>query len=244
MKVGFICLHYGKDYLGYAIKAVYDLLDEIFIAYSPVPSHGHESSMSCPDSRDQLKNAAFMFGDPQNKIKWYEGTWGREGDHRDEVFKRYPNASLICVIDSDEIWDPNVFSNITDHCLKHTARNFKQRLVTPWRSFNWLCKDEMMPDRFYKPKQQGTLYVPSELGVYYHMGYAIREELMNYKLSCHGHKNELKNDWFNNVFMKWPERKEDLHPTCDNIWHAKPFDKNELPNVLRDHPYWNLEVIR
>ncbi len=189
--------------------------------------------------------AAFRFGDPQNKIQWIEGEWGNEGAHRDMAVQLYPDADLIAVVDADEIWPTTDFAAITEWCLHQPNRTFKQKLRTPWRSFNFICDDEMKPDRFIRPKQIGSTYVPTELGYFYHFGYARAPSAIHYKLSCHGHKNELRPNWFENTFMKWSpfNNINDCHPTCVGFWNPKPFDKNLLPPLMRSHPYWDLDLI-
>lgn len=247
MKVAFVCLHYGSDYLGYAIKPIYDSVDKIVIAYASQPSHGHSTPLTNPDSRQACYDAAHMWGDPQNKIQWIDGNWKHEGLHRQIVWDLYPKANLISIVDADEIWHPEQFAAVQEWCMTKPVRNFKQKLVTPWRSFNWLCTDEMRPDRFYRPDMpMNTIeYVPQEIGIYYHMGYAREPKHIEYKMSCHGHKCELKGNWFRDKYMAWSPTNNigDLHPTCKDTWNAKPFDKNLLPTVLRSHPYWDKPII-
>jgi hypothetical protein len=245
--IGFCALHYGKEYLPYVVHQIYPVIDELFIAYAPTPSHGHASTLKCPDSKEELHNAVFAHGDPQNKIKWYEGKWQHEGEQRDSIFERCGDAKLISVFDSDEIWHTDQLQNTIDWCLKQPARNFKQKLTTPWRSFNYVCTDEMRPDRFYRPDQlKGTIaYIPQDISIFYHMGYAISSACCLYKLSCHGHQNEWRANWFAEKWSKWrPDNNvNDCHPTCKNTWEPKPFDKNLLPQIMRSHPYWSLDII-
>jgi len=246
MKVAFFCLHYGSDYLSYAIRSIIDVVDKVFIAYSPTPSHGHQGSSDNPDSKQKCYEAAHQ-NNSTHKIHWIEGKWAHEGDHRDSVFRTYPNARLISVVDADEIWHTDQFAAMQEWCLSQPAFAFKQKLRTLWRSFNWIVDDEMMPDRFYRLDQpRGTFrYTPREIGIFYHFGYARKPENIRYKLSIHGHKNELKARWFEDKYLAWSPNNNigDLHPTCNNIWNAKPFDKSLLPTILENHPYRNLEVI-
>jgi hypothetical protein len=246
MIVGFMVMHYGCDYAGYAIKSVYDHVDVMLVAYSPEPSHGHSSSLTNPESKGDCRKAVFSFGDPQNKIRWTEGTYSSEGKHRDVVWNMYPKADLVAVVDADEVWHSDRFATIRDWVLKSPGRNFKQALRTPWRSFTWVCDDPMMPDRWYKPGKGGDAYVPQEFGPFYHMGYARKPEYIKYKLSCHGHKCEMRGNWFQDKFIKWETDKTltDVHPTCENMWTPKKFDREELPPILRQHPYWNLGLIK
>lgn len=246
MKVAFICLHYGSDYLAYAVKSIYDNVDKILVAYSDKPSHGHSSNLTNPDTRQKCYDAAHMC-DTKGKIDWMDGTWPNEGAHRNIVFSKYPDADLVCVVDADEIWHPDQFAAAQEWCLQQNARNYKQSLVTLWRSFNWVCHDNMMPDRFYRPKlpPQTFAYVPKEIAQYIHAGYARDVESMKYKIESHGHKNEWRADWFRDKFLSWSPANNigDLHPTCHDTWNAVQFDKNNLPALMHDHPYWDLELI-
>ncbi len=245
MIVGFVCLHYGSDYLGYAIKSIYPCVDKILIAYSQAPSHGHSSDMRNPDNREACHAAAFQFGDPQNKIQWIDGHWSQEGNHRDVVHTMYPDASLVVVVDADEIWHTHELAKSIEWVMTQPVRQIKVRLRTPWRSFNWICDDQMMPDRFYRPRQEGIAYLPGEIGTFYHFGYAREPKHIEYKLTCHGHKNELKSKWFENVYMRWSPTNNipDLHPTCVGTWNAQPFDKLLLPEVMQEHPYRSKDLI-
>lgn len=245
-RVGFICLHYGLDYLAYAIKSVYDSLDVILIVYASNPSHGHTTGLKCPDTRDALRDVAYSY-DPHNKIQWVDGEYADEGRHRDMPFILHPDANLICVIDSDEIWEPSQFAAAQEFCFKTPVRNFKAGLDTLWRSFSWHASDQMCPDRFYRPDFPVNTfnYVPREIGQFWHFGYAISCELMEYKLSCHGHKNEMADNWLDAKYRNWSPQNliEDTHPTCRNIWTPKPFDKNLLPQHMRQHKWWDLNLI-
>jgi hypothetical protein len=245
MIVGFMIMHYGSDYAGYAIQSIYDQIDHMLVAYAPVPSHGFRSGKSNPDSRESCRNSIYTFGDPKNKIEWVEGAWSDEGKHRSVIWEKYPQSKLVCVIDADEIWHPEQFAAVKNFALKTPKNAFKLNLRTPWRSFNWICDDGMAPDRFYMPGQKGFLVVPREVGIFYHMGYAREAKHVEYKMSCHGHSNELRRNWFPEKFLRWEKDKTiaDVHPTCVGIWNPQPFDKNLLPPILRQHPYWSKDVI-
>ena len=247
MIVANIAMHYGSDYVAYAIKPIYDHVDKIVVAYAEKPSHGHSSNLVNPDTRSLCYDAVYQSGDPKNKIRWIDGVWRQECDQRNIIFDLYPNADMICLVDADEIWHSHEFAATLEWCLRSPVKACKQSLRTPWRSFNWICDDQMIPDRWFKPKlsEYTTVNVPQEIGVYYHMGYARELKHIKYKLSCHGHTDEIFKGWFENKYSSWSPTNNipDLHPTCSGFWYASPFDKYLLPVVLRDHPYWNKSLI-
>ena len=74
-----------------------------------------------------------------------------------------------------------------------------------------------------------------------HYGYAQRSEIVRYKMSTHGHKNEWRRDcdWFNDIFMN-PSRTTDLHPVGSDFWNYETVD---VPVFMRDHPYAQLEIV-
>jgi len=90
--------------------------------------------------------------------------------------------------------------------------------------------------------------VPRTLGPIYHFGYAVTDETMAYKWRIHGHKDELRPGWLDGKWQAWPPE-DDCHPTngrkTDGTgwWNPEPFDKWQLPELLRGHPYWDLERV-
>ena len=64
-------LHFGVDFLPYAIRSVADVVDEFLIMYSPVPNHGtYSSPLRNPETRDQLMAAAYSVA--PDKTRWLE----------------------------------------------------------------------------------------------------------------------------------------------------------------------------
>jgi hypothetical protein len=246
MIVAYSVVHYGSDYIGYAIKSVYDHVDKILIFYTNKPSHGHSSNLNNPDSRDRVKNAAYnTFGDPQNKIIWEEGNWEHEGKHRDHAVDTAAKhgADVVLVLDTDEIWPKDVLEKFLDQVTKSTRYQFGIRMLTFWRNFSTICIDDMLPIRAKKPKISNRDYEWID-GRVLHFGYARKSEDIAYKISCHGHSNEWDKNWYSKKFLGWPGcGNADLHPTCKNTWAAQPYDKTTLPEFMKSHPYYNLEII-
>ena len=251
MKVSvYVCCHYGTDYLGYAIRSVIDQVDEVLVAYTPKPSHGHQTDMVCPDTREELLEIARAVAG--SKLTWMEGTYHHEGLHRTAGVDECEH-DLVMVLDSDEIWSPDRLAyalervrnpNIYRHADQKRDCIPREWLVNPehlWKSFNHICRDQMSPVRFIrKDGEEGSkAYLPAS---YYHMGYARSVKDIEYKISIHGHKNEWRPEWLE-MFRNWKPGTNDVHPTCNDIWNPEPFDKMQLPAVLREHPYYGLDVI-
>jgi hypothetical protein len=244
-------LHYGKDYLSYALRSVYHSVDQLHVFYTPTPSHGHTTNISPIETKEELQQAAYAY-DPENKIRWYDILGLRnEGEQRDLALKTVENAGaeLVVVVDYDEIWDKGILEEMLIEVEISSNRNHLINMFHFWRSFNWVCQDNGWPVRIIDLRySEGIGYLSSDIGRIYHFGYAVTDKIMNYKWQIHGHKSELRPDWFSTYWFAWPPV-ENCHPTNgrneqgEPFWKPEPFDKRQLPEFMRGHPFYNLEKI-
>lgn len=238
-------LHYGKDYLSYALRSVYHSVDRLNIFYTPDPSHGHTTNVNPPETKEELMKAAFAY-DPDSKIKWYDMlVVTNEGKQRDLALQTCQDngAELVVVVDYDEIWHKEQLELALVNAWESTFRNHFVNMIHFWRSFDWACRDDNWPVRIIdlRAPNKAINYIPREVAQVFHFGYAVRDEIMRYKWEIHGHKNELKPDWLDKT---WAYAKlKNCHPTNDNFWNADVFDKRKLPELMWNHPFWNLEII-
>lgn len=245
-----IC-HYGRDYLSYSLRSVSPLVEKSYIFYTSHPSHGHATDIVPPESREEIMAS---IPEPEwGKLIWVdtEGFW-TEGPQRDYAVKTLINegAEIIINLDYDEVHSTEVLDKMLKEVWdRNIARNHLVNMLHFWRSFNWVCTDDGWPVRIIDTRRTGGVnYLSTELGRVNHMGYAITDKILRYKLSCHGHKDELRENWYKECWEPWPPP-ENVHPTNgrksngEGWWNPKPYDKNLLPVVLHSHPYFNLERI-
>lgn len=247
MKVmGFMTLHYGKEYLKEALLSVRDHVDIMVVSYTAKPSHGHTSELICPDTRDELYNICReVVGD---KLAWNEQEFfANENTHRSVRYKYAAKAKydLILTVDADEVMVgiPQALEYAYNNPERYYGidgyKNF-------FRSFNWICTDGFRPIRIENLKRNNQLQNLNCPMTIYHFSCALREEVMRYKYSSFGHANEIKKDYLNEIFYKWHPVTNplgDLHCVSFNLWNAVSFDKTQLPEYLKQHPYYNLEII-
>ena len=234
-------VHYGLDYIGSALRSVYNQVDAIHVVYSPHPSHGFKTDLLPPETREQLMAAALDVGP---KVQWHDvDRFWTEGPHRDYALSLC-RGDLALVVDADEVWEPATLEAALKHAYdKADARTWLINFTTPWRSFRWVVRDNMWPVRIHdlrQPQDAGPGYIPKELGDIWHFGYAVRDSIMKYKLSCHGHRREWRPDWYLTKWDVWPPQ-PDCHPTCLDTWFPEPYNKNKLPQVMWGHPFFNVE---
>lgn len=240
MICGCYVLHYGREWLFHSMRSVRPYVDEIFVFYTPKPSFGHSTSLPCPETREELMEISKQFG-----VKWFEGEYVREQQHRDSavVVCDRAGADTILVVDADEVWDPDHLKGVLNYVDGSKVKEWRVNMRHFWRSLNWICDDPCMPVRVIVPGGAGEGYLPVELGKVWHMGYAQSSRIIRYKMAIHGHANVIPPGWFKNVFLKWKPGVNDVHPTNEDFWHPKLFDKQEVESLVGDHPYYRLNGV-
>jgi len=232
--IGLSILHYGSDYLGDAIWSISDAVDEHHIIYSKQPSFSFTTGLKCPDTEEQLRDIAES---ANNKIVWHSyESFGHEGHHRNEI-KRFTNVKdMIVVVDADEIWDKADLDRSITEAANTKARNFNiNGFVNFWKSFDYVVIDWFQPTRIYRYDQPNETKVLN--ATIYHLGYMITPEAMRYKLSIHGHRNDIEavHGSADKYFDKWLNWDKpgcgivDLHPASETIWHDAELYKGKLP---------------
>lgn len=239
--IGYIPLYYGAEYLDACIKSMAPYVEKIIIVYTDKPSQGHATKIECPETEEQLKAIALSASD---KVEWHKGNFGFEAQHRDYILKHSEGYDLVFTLDADEIVEPNDI----EHALKLAYESDKRHIgfagfINFWRSFNHACYDGFIPYRIVNLRNGGgTGQVDCRV---YHFSTAQSIETVRFKWNVSGHKDELRKGWIDNIYLGWtPENNlQDLHPVALGLWNAVPFDKNTLPEVLKQHPNFNKELI-
>lgn len=246
MKVlAYIPLHYGSEYLDATIRSIDDYVDQILILYTEQPSYGQYGRLQNPDNRQMLVNIAEK---ASKKIKWVDiHSIGQEHQHRQMAFGYAKGFDLIMAVDADEVWHPDHIKEAQEAALATGKKNVSvggDRWYHFWRSFNEVNQDGFYPVRFHcVGGSEGSTIIHK--GLIYHMGYAQSEVITRYKISVHGHKS-IPGSWFNDKWLTYKKGKTThLHPDSQDVWiETKEFDKETLPDILKEHKYFNLSQIR
>ena len=233
--LAYMPLHYGKDYLEYALHSIHDHVDEVLILYTARPSYGHVGKIPNPDSKEELFAICKKF----HKVTWQEViNVTRENEHRQRAITYGQNNKydVLIAVDSDEIWKPGSVREVISE-VKDSKFRFHGIAGSQWLHF-WRNHKEVNTDGFY-PMRAVNLNVKEasqtiiKKGFIYHMGYAISEELMRYKLSCHGHKSEIADNWFRDKWLNYERGvTTHLHPASQDVWIETKDFKGELPYGL------------
>ncbi len=248
---GFCGLHYGSEYLRQSLLSIRDHIDSMYIAYSPIPTHGFGTTDPCPDNEKEMFDIAMeVMG---TKLIWttFPNGFGAEGAHRNERYKHAANFQLILTIDADEIFEPKEIRAALDF-----AYNGKERFygitgyINFFRNFSHCCRDGFAPIRIENTMVSAD-NMTQNLGcplTIYHFSLCQREETLRYKFKVFGHANEIKPNYLEEKYYAWtPEKINEVthvHPTSDGIWQiCEKFDKTTLPQILKDHPNYNKDLV-
>jgi len=249
--VSLTVLHYGREWLEWALRAIYPFVDEMHVFYTPHPSHGHrETRHKCPDSQEELYDIVASF--PNSRWHIVRQFWN-EGPHRDYAKQACfdSGADMILVVDADEVWDPDDLDDSINEAAGKPGI-YKSRIRgNLWKGLGWVCRDELMPDRIVVPGSNEPRYLSG--GGFWHFGYAVAVQTVIYKMSIHGHRNEIRPDW-TYLYQEWkgPEDTPEcgVHPTngCDSrtgrgFWIPEAFDRKEIEHLVGDHPYFDEELV-
>lgn len=237
--LGYTPLLYGKEYLRESLLSIRDHVDKHVILYTTQPSFGHGTESSCPDSEAEMKTIAEeVLGD---KLIWIRGAWGQEGAHRGEILRYSGGYDGILAIDADEVYCQKTLPTAIEMAMSSGKMyNGFGGYINFWRSFNHACYDGFTPIRFtnLRGESEGYAVVPCTV---YHFSCAQRRDLMKFKTEIHGHKNEIRPNWLEEIYFG--DTMKDLHLTSIGLWDATPFDKTQLPESLKKHAYYNLDRI-
>lgn len=243
--LAYIPLHYGAEYLDATIRSINDHVDEILILYTSTPSYGQNGRLRNPDTEAQLKKIA---NEASNKIKWVNiPPTTQENNHRKMVFRYAKGFDLIMAVDADEVWHPDYVRPAIEAAYESKSLNVNiggDRWYHFWRSFNEVNQDGFYPTRFHVVNGNPDPVIIHE-GLIYHMGYAQSEAITRYKISVHGHK-DIPGSWLHDKWIKYKKGvTKYLHPDSQDVWiETKDFDKTTLPQILKDHPYYDLDRIK
>ncbi len=244
MIVGYTMLHYGVDYLEYALRALEPFVDKHVIVFTDRPSW-QSTALPCPDNRHMLYEIAD--GVLSGKLIWVEG----DPQNYQTVRKHVPDADMIIETDADEIWPTALIHDVLWQYRGQALFGGTYRVPMQhfWRSFNHVCRDSSWPVRLWT---SGRGYVNStgdrmlpfgDKTPIHHFGYARDLAAMRYKIDTSMHKSEWRTGWWDSVFMRYPERLQDLHPVSVGLWNAVEYDKAGLPKIMHSHPYYERSVI-
>lgn len=243
--IGFLSIHYGKEYLRESLMSIINHVEEMVVAYSKYPSHGQRVKQDCPDTEEEIfLICKEVCGD---KLIWRRSdSYVSEAHHRDVRYAHAQGYDLILTIDADEVFEEKEIDNALQYAFNNPERYYGIKgYVNFWRSFDFACYDGFRPIRIenlHNMNQKQNLECPLTI---YHFSTCQSEPVLRYKMKAFGHASEIRNRWFEDKYYAWTKENQvqDIHPVSLNLWNAAPFDRNKLPAYLLTHPNAYKELI-
>ena len=234
-------IHYGSEYLAYSMQSIRQSVDHIIVLYSSNPTYGHSGNIPNPDTKQDILSICQQFN--AELFDLTNHNISRENKHRQMAFqyaKGY-NADILVAVDYDEVWE-NLDGAIQQAAqqpafelqIRHNSWNHF------WKTFNEINKDGFQPVRIFNLNGDRSIKGLVDHGTIHHFGYAISPELMQYKISCHGHKSEIPKNWYKEKWLNYKKGETThLHPASQTVWiETEKFNKTKLPHFMRKHPLY------
>ena len=91
-----------------------------------------------------------------------------------------------------------------------------------------------------------VMHIPPDEAVFYHFSYAKTPKVMREKLSTFSHAHEILSGWYENIWIKWPNDRlmKNVHPTDPQKFPSvDEISTEDLPEVMKEHPFYNMDII-
>ena len=212
------CVYNEDEYIEYSIRSVYDAVDQVYVLLGEQPYSAYNAN-----ARAQFQTA-----------------------DRTEEIVRHPDVGQF-IVKCDLFWRSFRYRIPADELAWMPRRIFK---LTRWSELGKSHIPLPFPASFVgnnKTNSWGTVHhIEPSRAIFYHFSYARSPEKMREKLLTYSHAHEIPSGWYERVWLRWPEARDmtNLHPVDPPKFpRAVRCELSDLPEVMADHPYFNLDVI-
>ena len=242
--LGFMPIYYAGSYLKEALLSVRDHVDKMVVAYTRKPSQGFNVDVVCPDTEESiLFTCQEVLGE---KLIWEPAmSYPSESHHREVRYKHAENYDLILSVDTDEVMLG--LEEALNYAATSTSRYYGiDGYVNFFRSHEWCCLDGFRPIRIENLHANNTGQDLNCKMRILHFSLCQSEAIMRLKYKTFGHASEIRPNYLEEIFYKWSPTNNipDLHPVALGLWNAIPYDKDAMPDYLKEHVNHNKEIIR
>lgn len=270
------CVYNEEEYLEYAVKSILPAVSRVFILLGKAPYNAYNPNAREESRKDGTEPIADRLAQMDPKITLIKGIWDSEIDHRNYGMELCLKEGMdyYWLIDGDEVYRQDHLDNILNGIkAQPKIGTFIVKCHIFWRSFAYRIPAQQMswrPRRIFKITRHrnllgikipygikftgqnetnslGKVYeFPPEQAVFYHFSYARNAKAMEDKFRTFSHAHEIKQEWVDRVWKKWPENREmaDIHPVDPPKFpKALHVPQTDFPDVLKSHPYYAADII-
>lgn len=253
--LAFFSVHFGSEYLAWAVKALEPVVDEVHVLYAPKPSYGFAVTDAVnPDTEDHLRAQAERFMPRQSKLCWHRIEAHSESEHKNNAYRigDLRGADVAFVMDADEVWPTESAFMAADYVRSvRGARRWLCDFNHFFITFDWVVRDAFRPVRMIdlRVTNESDAHLPRRVQdplKIQHFSLVQSLKTQRYKRTCHSHSPELLENcpnWVDDVWCKWQPGFEHpfLHPVMRDFWAPAPTPpevREWLSVFMPDHPYY------
>jgi len=237
MKFGaIICLYDDHEYLDICVEPL-KKLDNVLFLISSVPWNGKVSDNS--ETINKVKELCSKNKNFELFQKYWTNEADQRNFGLSCFYSRQIDYAFI--VDTDEIYHEYHFNNIIEFIKQNSSysafhvewntywkksyhviyprEQFKPIIAVKVNSFvfteNRLGTTSVIRSPIAVLKTQDTyngVLIPSSVAICYHLSYARTDDFIKRKIETFSHANEVNNNWYENVWLKWQTNSRNLHP--------------------------------
>ena len=148
---------YGKEYIHYSIKSIYEHVEKIVVAISHIPQAPSLKRYKPDITSEFIKK----FTDKDKKIEVIEGSWGSrcfwlrasryqdlQAKHYNAVLNyirdKYPQFNYLLILDTDEIFTDESIGGLKKGIEEHPeALEFRMSCKTYWKGLHYIMQEDI-----------------------------------------------------------------------------------------------------
>jgi hypothetical protein len=221
------CVYEDSGFLQESVERVYNSVDMIVFLVGTSTWCGHGNKTFVSETINKIRN----FNDPDNKIHLVHRYWKTEADQRNfgTKYLRINDIEWHFIIDDDELYNKRELDNAISRLDVGYNSAYLVNQQWYWKKREWAIEADpaafpafLITDGKVKFSTNRMMVV--EKGrtwtsfsakdiVCHHMSYIRSDEAMLRKISNFSHADEIKDKWFDEIWMKWKLGDKNFHPT-------------------------------
>lgn len=263
-----IIIYNGADYIEYVIKSIYEVVNQIIIVDGAVEKYDAKKSYSTDGTIEKIKKLKNEI-DILDKIELVENDnkfYKNKIEMQNEIAKRIKGDYYV-KMDADEIWKKETLLDAITYMQINKIDVLRMPFYHFWLSFKniavdsngkWSTKHPRIwkwnndfkhknSFNFFQNKKGVKISAPNyneqeyNGDRVYHFGYVRKLKILKQKLKYYKTRGIEK--YFKDTVTAWNNLDDPTQPTQKSNSHATKFE-GELPDILKNHPYFNVLDIR
>jgi len=224
------CVYENSGFLAESVRRVYPLMDKILFLLNFKPWNGEGDYKIV----EQTYSDILKMYDPHHKIEVVSGYWKSEAEQRNFGLKRCREQGIQWnfIIDDDEMYNyADLKNQLHERVFKQDFSVYLSPHQVYWKDTKHCISNTVAALPSFASTEQDLLYFnearaiitrgkwytffPQDL-ICHHYSYVRSDESMLRKIRTFSHADPSMESWYKDVWLKWNEEMENLHPNQSN----------------------------